>query len=110
MLPQVYPTGAAGTFSAKDPNDTDFFQVDFSLLLAAYGDQINQTPSISYSPSGSLGIFGITYTTGTSGLVGFYASGGANNTNYIVSIDVTTNLLPSGRVLNRSVILPIMSR
>ncbi len=110
MLPQVFPTGAAGTFTAKDPGDTDYFQVDFSLILASYGDSINQTPTISVSPTGNLTIFGINYSTGASGLVGFYASGGLNNNNYVLSVDVVTNLAPSGRILNRSVILPVMSR
>jgi len=110
MIPQIFPAGAASTFSSKDPNDTDFFQVDFSLLLNTYGDSISQTPTITASPSGNLSVFGITYTTGTSGIVGFYASGGINNTNYILSIDITTNLSPSGRILNRSVILPVMTR
>jgi|GEM_PF-4861812 len=110
MIPQIFPVGSAATYSAKDPNDTDFFQLDFTLMLASYNDSINSTPVISVNPSGNLGIFGITYSTGATGIVGFYASGGLNNTQYVLDIEITTSLSPSGRILNRSVILPVMTR
>jgi hypothetical protein len=106
-LPFVYVAGAPLTYSPESPTDVDEFGIDFSLVLSGYGDTITQTPTISVSPTG-LSIFDIGYTA--TGLVTFYASGGTNSTNYQVTAEITTNLSPSGRTLNRTVILPVANR
>lgn len=107
MLPQVINTGISNTYSPKDPNDSDEFIIDFTQILAEYNDSLTGMPTIVSSPSG-LGIFNISQTSG--GLLSFYASGGVNNTLYEIYASVSTNLSPSGRSINRSVLLPVANR
>lgn len=107
MLPYIQVAGAPLTYSPASPTDTDEYGIDFSLVLSGYGDTIASTPTVTAAPSG-LAISNIGYTA--TGLVTYYVSGGANGTIYQVTAEIVTNLAPSGRVINRTVILPILNR
>jgi len=107
MVFQIYPT--TQTFDAKDPNDVDVFVVDFSAILSEYNDTISSVSGVSVSPSGSLSAYDI-LSIGNNTQVSFYASGGINGIIYEVDTTIVTNLMPSGRVINRTVLLPVLTR